>query len=467
LAGATATILIVAVGITFLAIYRGTGAQLRGAIDRELRGDVTAFANAGVPPRPLAPRAVEAAGRRFVRAQPFRPSAHLLVERVTGGGIVTNQPEVFGLAPEPDEPEARQRAENRHARELVTAPVGYSTVEVPDVGDVRLLTRVVRRGGRSLAVVGVGEPLAAVERAQRTVADRFAIAGSLTLIAGLAASFLVAGRLSRPLREMSAIAAEVDAGDLSPRIGARTGSDEVRILARTFDHMLDRLEDAFVRQRAFVADASHELRTPLTVIRGQLEVLARQSDPSLEDVRRVERLVRTEVARMQRLVDDLLVLAQADEGDFLHPREIRLASFVEELEAGIRPTADRRFEFGPVPDGTLRADPDRLAQALRNLLVNAVEHTSARDRVALTVEARDGVVAFAIDDSGPGIPLEQRQQVFDRFHRTAGARSSSGGGAGLGLAIVQAVADAHGGTVAVAESGLGGARIVLTLPGFG
>jgi signal transduction histidine kinase len=466
LAAAIAAILILAVGITFVAIYRGTGAQLRGQIDRALRADVTAFVNGGVPRSAAGPRAVEAAGRRYVTAQPFQASARLLVERVTGGGIVTNQPEVLGLARDPDESAARQRAENRQTRKLLVAPLGYSTVDVVDVGDVRLLTRVARLHGRPVAVVGAGEPLESAERAQQSVAHTFAIAGSLTLVAALVASLLVAGRLSRPLREMSAVAARVDAGDLSPRFRSSGARDEVRILADAFDHMLDRLEDAFSRQRTFVSDASHELRTPLTVIRGQLEILARDPHPSPDDVRRVERLVRTELARMQRLVDDLLLLAQADERDFVHPRDIQLPQFVRELEEGIRPTADRRFEFGEVPDGVLRADPDRVAQALRNLLLNAVEHTGAGDRLSVTVEAPDGQVAFAVDDSGPGIPPDQRERIFDRFHRTDVARNRSGGGAGLGLAIVQAVAEAHGGAVAVAESDLGGARIVLTLPGF-
>src|SRR3989449_6365109 len=126
---------------------------------------------------------------------------------------------------------------------------------------------------------------------------------------------------------MASVAAKVDGGDLSPRMEASGPNDEIRVLAESFDHMLDRLEDAFERQREFVADASHELRTPLTVIRGQLEVLARQRDPTREDIRRVEGLVRTEVLRMQRLVDDLLVLARAGEREFLHPCTVELRPF--------------------------------------------------------------------------------------------------------------------------------------------
>ena len=225
--------------------------------------------------------------------------------------------------------------------------------------------------------------------------------------------------------------------------------DEVRILADAFNHMLDRLADAFAAQREFVADASHELRTPLTVIRGQLEVLAAADEVSQEEVRRVERLVRSEVSRIGRLVDDLLLLAQSERMDFLLIEAIDIREFVTELWDGIAATADRRFECGEIPSGLLRADPDRLAQALRNLARNAIEHTAPGDGlVRLSVEvAGPKRIRFAVEDDGPGIPAEERERVFERFHRTDIARSRAAGGAGLGLAIVRAIALAHGGEV--------------------
>ena len=142
----------------------------------------------------------------------------------------------------------------------------------------------------------------------------------MALALALLASYLAGARVSAPLRRMAAVAARVDAGDLGPRMeltGGRT--DEVRVLAEAFNHMLDRLAEAFTSQREFIADASHELRTPITVIRGQLEVLAAQEDPSPEEVRRVERLVQAEITRISRLVDDLLVLAQAEQTEFPAP----------------------------------------------------------------------------------------------------------------------------------------------------
>jgi signal transduction histidine kinase len=269
---------------------------------------------------------------------------------------------------------------------------------------------------------------------------------------------------------MAAVAARVDAGDLEPRMdvsGRR--ADEVRVLAESFNHMLDRLAEAFASQREFVADASHELRTPLTVIRGQLEVLAAQPNAPHEEVLRVERLVQSEISRISRLVDDLLVLTQAERLDFLRTEPTDLRSFVAELWDGISLTADRRFELGQVPSGTLEADPDRLAQALRNLARNAIEHTNETNGlVRLEVERLAGDrVRFAVLDDGPGIPPEERDRIFERFHRLDAARSRNSGGAGLGLAIVRAIAEAHGGQVrAVERDGAPGARVELTLARF-
>ncbi len=241
------------------------------------------------------------------------------------------------------------------------------------------------------------------------------------------------------------------------------------MLAESFNHMLDRLADAFAGQRAFVADASHELRTPLTVIQGQLEVLAAQAHPAAEEIRRVERLVQAEVGRITRLIDDLLLLARSEQTAFLRIEGVPLERFVTELWDGFTLLEDKRtFELGPVPAGTLQADPDRLAQALRNLVMNAVAHTTpGSGRVLLHVErAGPGWVRFVVQDDGPGIAEDQRERVFERFHRIDASRARASGGTGLGLAIVKAIAEAHHGRVRATVGALGGARIELELPGF-
>jgi two-component system OmpR family sensor kinase len=297
----------------------------------------------------------------------------------------------------------------------------------------------------------------------------FVLAGVLTLLGGLVGAWLVGTRISRPLRRMAAVAARVDAGDLHPRIhGVSREAAELRVLADAFNHMLDRLTEAFAGQRIFVADASHELRTPLTVIRGQLEVLAAQGTPSKQEVRRVEGLVQAEIARVTRLVDDLLLLAKAEQTEFLQVEPIELPDFVRGLWDGMSLIAVRRFELGALPAGVLHSDPDRLAQALRNMIANAIEHTAEEDGlVRLTVlELGGGWLRFAVEDGGTGIAPDQRERVFDRFYRTDTARDRASGGAGLGLAIVRAIAEAHGGRVAVGAGREGGARVELELPGF-
>jgi signal transduction histidine kinase len=470
LAGWFTLLALVCTAIVFVAVYRGTGTQLRRQIDQETAGDARELAHNLASGGAHTPAELSAAATRYIRGQPFSASSTLLFALVPGQPPSTNRPELFDVAtPDNGETATEQLKENHLASGLRSAPAGYTTLVLPDVGDLRLLKRVVALPGAVNVTIGVGEPLAAVAHAQRGVARAFILAGSLALACALLASYFLGARLSRPLRRMASVAARVDAGDLHPRIHQRGGEgDELKVLADSFDHMLDRLTEAFAGQRAFVADASHELRTPLTVVRGQLEVLASQSEPPGEEVRRVERLVQAEIARVSRLVDDLLLLAKTEQTEFLRLEEIDLARFVGELWDGMSLLATRRFELGSIPEGSLRADPDRLAQALRNLLGNAIEHTAAehglvRMRVQMTAGSR---IRFLVEDDGPGIPPDQRERVFHRFHRTDVARDRASGGAGLGLAIVRAIADAHGGLVSAGASPEEGARVELELPGF-
>jgi two-component system, OmpR family, sensor kinase len=463
-----ATLLVAFLGV-FLVTYRGTGDDVRRQIDQDLRQDESTLDVQGIPLDAVHPRQVEAAVRNYVDSQPnFGTFARLYVVRLRSGPVVTNEPELVGLAP-PSEPHLN-RAERRRlaiqAHSLRYAPLGYST-HASSAGRVRLLVASLERpAGHRVALVGVGEPLAAVDQAKAGVARTFLLAGAIALLVAVGAGFLIASGAVRPLRRMARTAARVDAGDLSHRIRAGGYRDEVRVLADAFDRMLDRLEDAFDRQRRFVSDASHELRTPLTVIRGQLEVLARQREVTADDVRRVDGLVRTEILRMERLVDDLLLLARADEGKLVHPEPLEVDAFVTDLWEGLTLTADREFRLGRLPGGTVPADADRVAQVVSNLVRNAVEHTRPDGLVVLDVQAADGGLELAVSDDGPGIAPEHRDLVFDRFHRTDTGRARTGGGMGLGLAIARAIVESHGGTISAGTAVVGGARIAFRLPGW-
>jgi two-component system, OmpR family, sensor kinase len=475
LAGWIAVVTLICIGIVFLAVYRGTGTQLRGQIDREIGGDASEFAHNLLDSRARTSRELSQAAARYVRDQPFSASSTLLFAIVPGAPASTNRPELLSpSAPDNRETVAEQDQENRLSARILTAPATYSTLPLPDVGNLRLLKRLVRVPGGLSATIGVGEPLAAVAHAQSGVARTFVLAGALALAGALLAAYAVGTRVSGPLRRMAAVAARVDAGDLHPRINDTGGqSEEVKVMADSFNHMLDRLTDAFAGQRAFVADASHELRTPLTVIRGQLELLFAHEYPTGEEVGRVERLVQAEIARMGRLIDDLLLLAKTEQAQFLRMEPIDLPTYVRELWDGTSLLARRRFELGPIPAGRLTADPDRLAQALRNLIGNAIDHSvPERGLVRMRIEhvagrgATTASIRFMVDDDGPGIPADQLERVFDRFHRTDAARDRASGGTGLGLSIVRAIAEAHGGRVAAGASPEGGARIALELPRF-
>ncbi len=472
LAAWVTAVMLACTAISFVAVYSGTGTQLRRQVDGEIRGDLGELERTVTSGTSHQPRAVAARARRYLIAQPFSASSTLQFAVVGSIATIANRPEVFGSAkPDNGESAAEQTQENRLSRQLLTTPDGYSTLLLPDVGNLRLYKRtLLLPGGGPRVTVGVGEPLAGVAHAQRGVARAFILAGALALVGALGASFLIGTRFTLPLRRMAAVAARVDAGDLHPRIHDLGGrQDEVRVLADSFNHMLDRLADAFAGQRAFVADASHELRTPLTVIRGQLELLAAaEAEVPAAEVRRVERLVAAEIARITRLVDDLLLLAKAEQTEFLRPEPIELESYVRELWDGVTLLATRRFELGELPRGTLSADPDRLAQALRNLLSNAIAHTAPEQGLVRMEVRRAGAdrVRFEVRDDGPGIPPQERERVFERFHRTDVARDRASGGTGLGLAIVRAIAQAHGGRVAAGQAPEGGACIELELPGF-
>src|SRR4051794_27535072 len=299
-----AALLAVALGVVGLVTYRGTGEDVRRQIDQDLRQDESTLDLQGIPLEAVRPPQVEEAVRNYVDAQPeFGAFARLYIVRLRSGPVLTNEVQLVGLAPPADaehlSPSQRQRIRD-DARALREAPVGYST-HTTTAGRIRLLVAPLERGGHRVALVGVGEPLNAVDRAKAGVARTFLLAGAIALIIAALAGYVIATGAVRPLRRMARTAAEVDAGDLSHRNRADGPRDEVRVLADAFDRMLDRLEDAFARQRRFVSDASHELRTPLTVIRGQLEGLGRQSDVTAGGVPPGGGVVRPESVRVQRV----------------------------------------------------------------------------------------------------------------------------------------------------------------------
>lgn len=282
------------------------------------------------------------------------------------------------------------------------------------------------------------------------------------LLAVVLASWLLAGRILTPVRRLRDTASRIGEHRLSERIpvAGLPPDDEVTELAVTFNHMLDRLEGAMAVQREFLDDAAHELRTPLTVIHGHLELLAEDEGTPVDPAERDETitLVLDETARMARIVTDLLLLARAERLGELRLEPVELPELAMTVLAKAAALGERVWRVGRTTDAVIVADTQLLQQALLQLISNAVAQTRPGDVIAIGAEVVEDTVRLRVEDSGPGVPPDDREQIFARFsHRGEG-------GSGLGLAIVASIARAHGGTVQVDDSRLGGARFEIAFP---
>jgi signal transduction histidine kinase len=327
-----------------------------------------------------------------------------------------------------------------------------------DLGEARYLAIPVTADGDRLGAFVVGFYPAAERAAVDDASRNAALVALGVLVLGSLAAWVVAGRVLKPLRLLNQTARAITETDLTQRIPVR-GDDELAGLARTFNDMLDRLQQAFATQRAFIDDAGHELRTPITIIRGNLEV----SGDDLDEWQEAKPLVLDELDRMGRIVDDLLLLAKAEQPDFLQQGPIDLAEFTEEVAAKVRPLGDREWQLEETAHVVIDADRQRLTQAMVNLARNAVQHTAPGDLIALGSSANGDAARLWVRDEGPGVALDQHDLVFKRFARGAGTRRTSDG-AGLGLSIVRAIADSHGGRVELISAPGFGATFMLVLP---
>ncbi len=274
----------------------------------------------------------------------------------------------------------------------------------------------------------------------------------------------------RPLDDMAATAGMIAAGDLSRRVDASNPDTEVGRLAQALNTMLAQIEAAFAerkrsedRLRRFVADASHELRTPLTSIRGYAELFRRGASRDPEGIERGMKRIEKEAARMGVLVDDLLLLARLDQGRPLKKDAVDLSRLAEEAVQDARVVdPERPLTLDVAAPVVVCGDEDRLRQVAGNLLSNALGHTAPRVAVHVGVKAVDGKGVFEVRDEGAGLGPDQAERVFERFYRTDSARTR--GGAGLGLSIVAAVAEAHGGRASVRSEPGRGATFTVEIP---
>ncbi len=456
LALAIALVTALAVAGSFIVAYSATGSRLRGQIDAQLGTQVSEWQQFAARADLSTPAALQRAAEQFIAAQRYHAESLLTVVEVAGGHTVSNDPKLL----------AREEAREQRSPEskgLLDAPRGLATASVVEAGGMRVLTTPIKSGNRTVGTLRVANPLTPVQQAQSSLRHVFVIVGALGLLVAIAVGLAIASLIAAPVRRMSRVAAAVDAGDLSARTGATRTRGEVGVLSDAFDHMLDSLERTFKRQRDFVSDASHELRTPLAVLRAQVELLDRETDQDARHEGTVTLLRRLD--ELDRLVGDMLTLASAEAGQLIEPERIELHDFFEDMRRDLPLFGDRDYQLEPV-GGTLQADPDRLTQVLRNLVRNAVAHTNPGDRVSVVAHPYDGRLEISVSDTGPGIPAEELEPIFERFHRVDSSRGRDRGGSGLGLAIARAIVEAHGGSIRAASEPGHGATFRVELPGY-
>jgi two-component system OmpR family sensor kinase len=287
------------------------------------------------------------------------------------------------------------------------------------------------------------------------------ISGVPTLIAALAASWLVAGRALKPLKDVAGTADEIGrARDFGRRLPGRRSGDEVALLSTSFNRMLEQLQDSFESQRRFVADASHELRTPLTTIQGNAGLLARGPAISDEVQRAAAADIAAETSRMTRLVDRMLTLARADSGMKLGLAPLELGPLVLEVCRQAQTVHPERELVTVASGATIAGDEDAIRQLMWILLDNALRH--ARSRVSVTLSSEGEWARLTVADDGPGITPEDRERVFERFYRSDLARA--GHGAGLGLSIARWIVEQHRGRILAGVGLDGGAAMYVDLP---
>ena len=335
---------------------------------------------------------------------------------------------------------------------------GMSDDAVPN-DDMRLSgQRVNTPSGEYTVLVGGGSE--AVETTARTVALLLACGAPLIVAVAAAATY---GLVRRSLKSVDAIrnrVAEISTSDLAERVPVPDSRDEIAALAVTMNEMLSRIEAGHRAQQRFLGDASHELRSPLATIISGLE--ATELHPELLDAELAINTLLPEAQRMRLLIEDLLLLARADEQSLILRKEQVLLGDLAEVEVNRARRDARCMIHTDISAVCFIGDPGAVSRVIRNLVDNAVRH--AKSRVEVRVGGRDGDATITVSDDGPGIPAAERARVFERFVRLDSDRARSSGGTGLGLAIVAEVVAAHGGTVTIDDRPGGGTTLTVVLP---
>lgn len=360
--------------------------------------------------------------------------------------------------------------------------VSYATVSGHGES-VRIISVPIRRSGSDSVegVLQLGFSEDRVSDPLELLLQALAVITPLAILAAAITGYLLAGRALQPVADITRLAGQIDGDDLGSRLNLALPNDELGRLASTFDSMLNRIDDAFQRQRQFTGDAAHELRTPLALMRSQIDLAMTQAESTAE-YREALAALDGDVARMTTLVGMLLSLARADAGQLAPNREpVDLADLARDVAEQLEPMATEQglsleTDLQPV---IASVDADMIIQVLVNLLDNAIKNTPDGGTVTVTLRTSDSErqgaapsagqvrsAVISIADTGKGIAPEHLPHIFDRFYRvdSGRTRSKSGGGIGLGLAICQAIAHAHGGMLTAASESGRGSTFAFVLP---
>ncbi len=330
--------------------------------------------------------------------------------------------------------------------------------------------------GKGAGLLQVGESYQHIQEVQGLLVTLFAIGLPFTILAVSAGGWFLAAGALNPIDRITRAAQQISADDLHRRLNLKLPNDEVGRLAVTFDQMLSRLDEAFERQKRFIADASHEMRTPLTILKGDVEV-ALNRPRTVEEYRETLEMVNETADRLTALVEELLLLARADNHQFpLNLASLNLADLLTEQVSRLLPLAvGQHITLSlDVPETlSIVADAEKLARLFMNLIGNAIKHSNPGDAVCVAAKRQNDHIVVTVTDTGPGIPAEHLSHLFERFYRVDKARSRQSdmsmaysSGAGLGLSIARWLVTAHGGRIEVSSQLGRGTTFTVWLPQF-
>lgn len=388
----------------------------------------------------------------------FEPEIYVQIRDHTGWPIrkSDNLGEVSIGLPEP------------YVKQALAGVRGYYSMTLSRPNDLRVYFAPVTFGGEVIAIAQVARNLSPEQLIIRELATNLLWIIAIALVLGGAVGYWLAGVTLRPIQEATATALAITrTGRLDRRVPVQsTRNDEIGTLINTFNEMLDRLQELFDKQRRFSGDISHELRSPLTTILGNISLLRRSQKLPEEDRTEMLDEIQAEAVRMNRLISDLLLIAQADADLVISRDPVELDTLLLEIYRQAKRQTEGKIELRLLHEdqAIVLGDAERLRQMLVNLVDNAIRYTPSGGHIDLSLECLTNHAQITVSDTGQGIAPEDLPHIFDRFYRADKARSRDAGGTGLGLSIVKWVVEAHGGELEV-ESSLGeGTTFRVRLP---